>query len=117
MYHKNGNAFIINYDNNYYIALDKSKLDSVNEYIVLNEELGHYYTNSLYKVYNNPTWIEKCEYRAKKWQISTLIPLDKLRKYIDKTIYELADIFDVTIEFMNNAIKFYEERGLLCLEI
>jgi hypothetical protein len=106
------NAFILNYEGNYYIALNNT-LDNTNKYIVLNEELGHYYTNSLYKVYNNNTWIRKMEYRAKKWQINKLVPLDELVKHKGKNIYELADIFEVSADFMQKALIYYEELGLL----
>ena len=108
------NAFICYYDKNYCIILDKSKCNnSIEENIVLMEELGHYYTNSLYKPYNNSTLIGKMEYRAKKWQINALVPLEELRKHIGASIYELADIFNVTAEFIIKTLNFYEERGLL----
>lgn len=56
--------------------------------------------------------INKQEYRAKKWSFITLVPLAKLKRMIKKglNIYELSDYFEVTEEYMQNAIEFYRGK-------
>ena len=113
----NTKARIFDIDNNYYIALDnKHIVDSIEEKEVLAEELGHYFCNALYYLNSDPILKNKCEYRAKKWAYSVLVPLHKLREKISEginNIYELADCFNVDFEYMNNCINFYLTKGLI----
>lgn len=63
-----------------------------------------------YKFNSSSSLISKQEYRAKKWAYSVLVPYEKLRIAIKRglnDIYKLADFFDVTVEYMQNAIDFY----------
>ena len=69
--------------------------------------------DATYKFNSDITLINKQEYRAKKWSYYTLIPFENLRKAIKNgitTIYSLADYFEVTVEYMQNAINFYTEK-------
>lgn len=111
----------MNYDKINVIIYDTSKLEtSFEEKQVLAEELGHYYMDATYKFNSTFNLISKQEYRAKKWAYFILVPYESLRKAIRNgfhTIYELADFFDVTIEYMQNAIEFYINKygGFECL--
>lgn len=69
--------------------------------------------DATYKFNSASNLISKQEYRAKKWAYYILVPYENLKKAIKSgfnTIYELADYFDVTIEYMQNAIKFYQDK-------
>lgn len=117
---KNAKARIFDVDNSYYIALDNTHIiNSIEEKEVLAEELGHYFCNVLYYLNSDTTFKNKCEYRAKKWAYSVLIPLHKLKEKINEgisNIYDLADYFNVDYIYMNNCINFYLSKGeSLCL--
>ena len=106
----NTKAKIFEIDNNYYIALNDKQIDnSIEEKEILAEELGHYYTNCLYYINSDKSLKDKCEYRALKWAYSVLVPFAKLKEKIYKglNLYELAEYFEVTIEYMRNCIEFY----------
>lgn len=99
------NAIALNYDNiGTYIE----------EKCVLAEELGHYYYDATYSPYcQNLQIISKQEKKAKKWAYTILVPYEDLRRAIKKgitTIYNLANYFDVTENFMNECIQFYLEK-------
>lgn len=110
-------ARIFEIDDNYIIALDKGTIEnSLQEREVLAEELGHYYCNALYYINDSSIQKSKCEYRAKKWAYSVLVPLQKLQEKITdgfNNIYDLADYFEVEPEYMNNCLQFYNEIGVL----
>lgn len=107
-------AGIVEDDYGMAILVDKSKISSsIEENIVLNEELGHYYCNAFYDKQSSPTLVAKMEYRAKKWQIQRLVPLHLLKQNKNKTIDDLAEQFNVTVKFMLDALKFYRERQLI----
>jgi hypothetical protein len=48
------------------------------------EELGHYYTDSTYKFNSDKEFINKQEYRAKKYSYNILIPFEDLKLAIKK---------------------------------
>ena len=113
----NTKARIFEINNKYYIALDSKQLvNSIEEKQILAEELGHYYTNSLYYLNSDNTQKKKCEYRAMKWAYSVLIPLQKLKEKLLQgfNLYELADYFNVDCKYMIECINFYVEKyGIL----
>lgn len=113
----NTKARIFELNNNYYIGLDDNQINtSIEEKEVLAEELGHYYTNTLYYLNSDKILKDKCEYRAMKWAYSVLVPLQKLKEKITQglNLYDLADYFDVDYKYMNDCINFYTEKyGIL----
>ena len=113
----NTKARIFELNNNYYIGLDDNQIDTtIEEKEVLAEELGHYYTNTLYYLNSDKILKDKCEYRAMKWAYSVLVPLQKLKEKITQglNLYDLADYFDVDYKYMNDCINFYTEKyGIL----
>ncbi len=113
----NTKARIFELNNNYYIGLDNNQIDSnIEEKEVLAEELGHYYTNTLYFLDSDKILKDKCEYRAMKWAYFVLVPLQKLKEKIKQglNLYDLADYFDVDCKYMNDCIDFYTEKyGIL----
>lgn len=113
----NVKARIFELDSNYYIALNFQKINnSIEEKEVLAEELGHYYCNALYYIDSDKVTKRKCELRATKWAYSILVPFQKLKQKIIQgfNLYDLADYFDVDINYMNDCINFYTEKyGIL----
>lgn len=113
----NTKARIFEFENNYYIGLDKKQINnSIEETEVLAEELGHYYCNALYYLDSDKYVKDKCEYRAIKWAYSVLVPFHKLKEKIKQgfNLYELADYFNVDYKYMSNCINFYTEKyGIL----
>ena len=75
---KNTKARIIDYDNPY-IFMDYSKIKGyIDEKCTLAEELGHYFTNSYYKIISSKNEIERAEYKAFKWKSLSCVPLKSI---------------------------------------
>lgn len=110
-------ARIFELDNNYYIALNSHVINNdIEEKEILAEELGHYYCNALYYINSDKVTKRKCELRAMKWAYSILVPFQKLKEKIAQgfNLYDLADYFDVDINYMNDCITFYNNKyGIL----
>ena len=95
------------------IALNKRLETDKERKCVLAEELGHYFTSVgdilNLKIESN----RKQEIRAKNWAIQKLVPFDELvyahqQGYVN--VYELAEYFDVTEDFMKEAVLFYQRK-------
>lgn len=109
----NAKARIFEIDNSYSIALDRKQIEnSIEEKEILAEELGHYYCNALYYIDSDKVFKDKCEYRARKWAYSILVPFNKLKEKIIQgfNLYDLADYFNVDCNYMNECINFYTEK-------
>lgn len=100
-------------NDNYSIGLNYSIIDnSREEKTILAEELGHYYTNTLYNTNYSDAEISKREYRATKWAFKTLVPFSKLLELKEegcKYTYEFAEKLGVTEDLINKAYKYYSE--------
>ena len=100
-----------------WIALNKKAISSVREELcILQEEKAHYDVgiipnNYLSNSYSDRIVRERNEYKAKRKAVETLIPKEKLLNVMKElpTIYieALADAFDVTSDFMADALKIY----------
>lgn len=79
------NGIYLNYDKINAIALNYDELGTyVEEKCTLAHELGHYYMDATYSLSSDSNYINKQEYRAFKWSISTLIPYEDLKLAIKK---------------------------------
>lgn len=112
---ENAYGIYVNIDKINAIALDYDNIGTyIEEKQILAEELGHYYMDATYPLYSKDTVLmSKQEYRAKKWSYNTLISFDKLKQAVKNGIedlYSLANYFDVTVEYMQNAIIFYKNK-------
>lgn len=79
----------------------------------MQKNCGHYYYSATYKFNSDLQFINKQEYKAKKWKYNCLIPFEKLKLAIknrNQYIYSLAEYFNVTTQFMRNAINFYIDK-------
>lgn len=96
----------------YCIGIDPASIDSREDEIVkLSHDIGHCVTGSFYNRYSPLDIKEKHEYRADKWAIKKLIPLDELKTALNSGyihIWELAEYFSVTEPFVNKALRYYE---------
>lgn len=83
---------------------------------VLAEELGHYYTSSGNLITDKSvknTAVRQQETRARRWAYEKLVPLDKLIEAYESGVrnrHELALYLDVIEEFLEGALKYYEEK-------
>jgi len=92
--------------------LAKSEPD---EKVHLAHELGHIMTGAFYNLYSPFDIRKKHENRADKWAIQELVPKDELDRAAEKgyhEVYELAEYFNVTEEFMQKAICWYTHGNL-----
>lgn len=98
-------------DSNYTIGLNYSIIDnSSEEKTILAEELGHYYTNTLYSYSYSDEEISKREFRALKWAFKTLVPFKKLLQLYNngyRYTYEFAEELGVTEDLIEKAYNYY----------
>lgn len=98
------------------IALDPWKMDTVaKEAVCLAHELGHCEYGAFYNQWAALDVRQKHENQADKWAIKVLIPEDDLRTAIADgctEIWELAEHFNVTEEFMRKAMCWYQNGNL-----
>lgn len=95
-----------------YIGIDTDKLEDADRRAVhLAHELGHCETDSFYCIYSPLVTRDKLERRANVWAIEHTIPIDKLNSLIKEgvcEVWELAEKFEVTVEFMHAALQYYK---------
>lgn len=94
-----------------FVGLDRSVCDgATQERVHLSHELGHCVTGSFYNIYAAVECRQRHENRADKWAISTLIPVEDLDEAVAQgctEIWELAERFQVTEEFMRKTVCYY----------
>lgn len=74
------NGIYLNYDKINAIALDYDQFGTyIEEKCTLAHELGHYYYDASYSLNADINYINKQEYRAKKWAYCILIPYEDLK--------------------------------------
>ena len=93
------------------IGMDESVRDGgVQERVHLSHELGHCATGSFYNIHAAVDHRQRHENRANKWAIQALIPVEELDDAIASgctEVWELAERFQVTEEFIRRAVCFY----------
>ena len=94
-----------------YVGMDPSLRDAdVAERVHLSHELGHCITGSFYNIYAAVDCRQRHENRANKWAIRTLIPVEELDDAIAlgcTEVWELAERFGVTEEFIRKTVCYY----------
>jgi len=108
------NGLYLNVDNEDYIILNNN-LEGVEEKMVLAEEVAHYSvgvtpTLPFSTDYYNRLIRSKNEFKAFKWCMYNLIPLDRLIFLIkqNKTIYDIAEELNITQDFLAKVLEYYE---------
>jgi len=80
---------------------------------VLSEELGHHYTSIGDILDQSRIKNRKQEYRARAWAYQRLAGPEKLIEAFEYGVrnrYELADFLSVTEEFVEDAIKYFQQK-------
>ena len=94
-----------------FIGMDDSVRDGdAQERVHLGHELGHCVTGSFYNIHAAIDYRRKHENRADKWAVQTLIPVEELDNAIAEgctEVWELADRFGVTEEFIRKTVCYY----------
>ena len=99
-----------------YIGVDYGVLpeESVRR-VHLAHELGHCKTGAFYNRWAARDVRKKHENRADKWAVNKLIPVDELDQAVadgHTELWDLADHFGVTEEFMRKAVCWYTHGNL-----
>lgn len=100
-----------------FIAIDIDKVEtSIEEKEILSHEESHIETGSFYNFYSPLDIKEKHERRAEIHTIKKLVPLDELKETVEygfTEVWDLADYFDVSCEFMTRALEYYKSNQLI----
>ena len=108
---QNGSLSVLDECGRCYIGIDESVMDGgALELTHMGHELGHCLTGSFYSVHTAVDCRQRHENRADKWAISHLISVAELDEAVAQgctEIWELAEHFDVTEQFMRKAVCYY----------
>lgn len=108
---ENGSLSIMDDSGNCYIGIDESVMDGgALEIVHMAHELGHCLTGSFYNRHTRFDVRQRHENRADKWAIRQTISVDDLDTAIASgytEIWQLAEYFSVTEQFMRKAICLY----------
>lgn len=108
---ENGSMSIMLDDGSCYIGIDGSVQDGgAQERVHMSHEIGHCVTGSFYNIYAAVDHRQRHENRADKWAIRHLITVDDLDEAVAEgccELWELADRFDVTEDFIKKAVCLY----------
>lgn len=107
---------IMDEDGRCFVAIDPGKIRSeTDERCKLSHELGHCITGAFYNQYSNYDCRRKHENKADKWAVKQLIPVDELDEAIadgHTELWDLADHFGVTEDFIRKAVCYYVHGNL-----
>lgn len=113
---ENGSMSIMSEDGSCYIGIDASVQDgNAQERVHLGHELGHCLTGSFYSIHTAVDSRQRHENRADKWAVKQLIPVDALDAAVANgcsELWELADYFGVTEQFVRKAVCYYVHGNL-----
>lgn len=95
----------------YGIFIDSSSLTLSEEIVCIAHEAGHIATGSTHAVCSAFDVVARHECRANRWAIKKLIQKDELDAAVQRgytELWELAEYFNVTEDFMKLAIEYYQ---------
>ena len=108
---ENGSMSVMLDSGECFIGMDESVQDGgIQERVHLGHELGHCVTGSFYNIHAANDCRHRHENRADKWAVLQLIPVDDLDDAVAHgctEVWELADRFGVTEEFVKKAVCLY----------
>ncbi|MGM9588580.1 MAG: ImmA/IrrE family metallo-endopeptidase [Faecousia sp.] len=108
---ENGSMSVLTDNGHCFIGMDDRVQDNgVQERVHLGHELGHCVTGSFYSVHTAIDCRQRHENKADKWAIQALVPVEDLDAAIAggcTELWELAERFDVTEDFIKKAVCFY----------
>jgi len=98
------------------VAVDPWRMETLaDETVCLAHELGHCETGSFYNPYTKFDVVRRHEHRADKWAIKHLISSDALDQAVADgctEMWQLAERFGVTCEFMKKAVCWHTHGNL-----
>ena len=98
------------------IFLDKKRLKTIpEEKSALLHESGHYATGATHEVNSPFDLVEKHEYKADKWAVERALSAEELDEAVAEghtDLWDLADYFNVTEDFMKKAVCWYTYGNL-----
>ena len=113
---KTGSMSVMDDGGNCFIGMDPKLRDGgVRERVHLGHELGHCLTGSFYNRYAAVDHRRRHENRADKWAIRKLVPVARLDDAVAEgctELWQLADRFGVTEEFVKKAVCLYVHGNL-----
>lgn len=99
-----------------YVCMDYDLLwGGAEERVRLAHELGHCKTGAFYNRWAARDVRQKHEHRADKWAIHKIIPENALNEAVSKghtELWDLAEYFGVTEDFMKKAVCWYNYGNL-----
>ena len=108
---ENGSLSLMDEMGNCYIGIDESVMDGdALERVHMGHELGHCVTGSFYNRYSPYDLRQRHENRADKWAILRLVTEEALDEAVAEgccEIWNLAERFGVTEQFMKKAVCYY----------
>lgn len=108
---ENGSLSIMNESGRCYIGIDESVMDGgALEIVHMGHELGHCLTGSFYNRYTEFDVRQRHENRADKWAVRQIIPVEALDDAVAAgytEIWQLAEYFSVTEDFIKKAVCYY----------
>ena len=108
---ENGSLSLMDEQGNCYIGIDQSVMDGdALERVHMGHERGHCLTGSFYNRYSPFDLRRRHENRADKWAILQLVTEDALDEAVADgccEIWNLAERFGVTEQFMKKAVCYY----------
>ena len=111
-----GSMSVMDEQGHCYIGMDTDVMDGgAQERVHLSHELGHCVTGSFYNRYAAVDCRQRHENRANKWAIRKLISVDDLDRAVAEgctEIWELAERFGVTEDFVRKAVCYYVHGNL-----
>ncbi len=100
-----------------FVALDPMQMDTrADECVRLAHEVGHCMKNAFYIQHSPVDDRRKCEYRADKWAVMTVLPPELLSEAFSDgrtELWEVAEWLDLPETFVEKAIHIYSRQGLL----
>ena len=113
---ENGSVSLMDDGGACYIGMDSSVLDGeALERVHLSHEIGHCATGSFYNRYSPYDLRRRHENRADKWAIRRTVPVEQLDEAVAggcTEIWELAEWFGVTEQFMRKAVCLHVHGNL-----
>ena len=108
---ENGSMSLMLDDGSCFIGIDESIQDGgAEERVHMGHELGHCLTGSFYNRYSHYDIRQRHENRADKWAVRQLIPVEDLDEAVAEgccEIWDLAERFGVTEQFIKKAVCYY----------
>lgn len=99
-----------------YIGMDQSVMDGdAVELVHLGHEIGHCETGSFYSIHTAVDCRQRHENKADKWAVKHLIPVSALDNAVAEghtELWDLAQHFGVTEQFMRKAVCYYVHGNL-----